>query len=210
MNSDLVSFSASGVEFRLVRHGDPFRREGSFDAGQTSSVFYRPEKHDVLVYEPAIGEIRMHAASKGEKETYRTAFGRHLFGDEDYFPGTAKYTLEPLRRIGPASVVCTDVDGMEWVRLKEIQFMWGGAEREIEIHKADDLFAALDGRGRSIPTAAPILRASFLVKFTDSKTARTVTIRPSNIAQYTRDSDADVVEDWLLKRGFIEQDEDEE
>ena len=71
MNSDLVSFSASGVEFRLVRHGDPFRREGSFDAGQTSSVFYRPEKHDVLVYEPAIGEIRMHAASKGEKETYR-------------------------------------------------------------------------------------------------------------------------------------------
>ena len=29
-----------------MRHGDPFRREGSFDAGQISSVFYRPEKHD--------------------------------------------------------------------------------------------------------------------------------------------------------------------
>jgi len=50
------------------------------------------------------------------------------------------------------------------------------------------------------------------VKFTDSKTARTVTIRPSNIAQYTRDSDAAVVEDWLTKRGFIlaEQEDDEE
>ena len=194
----------------LVRHGDPFRREGSLDGGQTSSVFYRPEKHDVLVYEPTPGELRMNACNKGEKETYRVEFGRHVFGNEDFFPGTGKYTLEPLRRDGKASVVCTDVDGMEWVRLKEIQYLWGGAEREIEIRKANDIFAALEGRGRSIPATAPILRASFLVKFTDSKTARTVTIRPSNIAQYTRDSDADVVEDWLLKRGLIEHDEDEE
>ena len=37
----------------LVHHGDPFRREGSFDAGQALSVFYWPEKHDVLVYETA-------------------------------------------------------------------------------------------------------------------------------------------------------------
>ena len=194
----------------LVRHGDPFRREGSLDGGQTSSVFYRPEKHDVLVYEPAIGELRMNACNNGEKETYRRKFGRYLFGDEDFFPGTGKYTLEPLRRDGAASVVCTDVDGIDWVRLKEVQFLWGGAEREIEIRKANDIFAALEGRGRSIPTTAPILRAGFHVKFTDAKNPRTVTIRPSNIAQYTRDSDADVVEDWLQKRGFIELDEDEE
>ena len=194
----------------LVRHGDPFRREGSFDAGQISSVFYRPEKHDVLVYDRAIGEIRMHACNKGEKEIYRKEFGRHVFGNEDFFPGTSKYTLEPLRRDGPASVICTDVDGMEWARLKEIQFLWRGAEQEIEIRKASDLFAAFNARGRGVPVSASILRASFLVQFTDSKTPRTVTIRPSNIAQYTRDSDAGVVEDWLQKRGFIEQGEGEE
>ena len=194
----------------LVRHGDPFRREGSLDGGQTSSVFYRPEKHDVLVYESAVGELRMNACNKGEKETYRVEFGRHAFGNEDFFPGTGKYTLEPLRRDGAASIVCTDVDGMDWVRLKEVQFLWGGAEREIEIRKAKDLFAALEGRGQSMPARAPILRASFHVKFTDAKSPRIVTIRPSNIAQYTRDSDADVVEDWLQKRGFIELDEDEE
>ena len=193
----------------LVRHGDPFRREGSFDAGQASSVFYRPEKHDVLVYDPAVGEIRMHASSKGEKELYRASFGRHIFGDDDYFPDDGKYTLDPIRRDGAASVVCTDVDGIDWVRLKEVQYLWGGAQREIEIHKADDLFAALEARGRGIPDSAPILRASFLVKFTDSKTPRTVTIRPSNMALYTRDSDADLVERWLQKRGFIEQDEQE-
>ena len=53
----------------LVRHGDPFRREGSLEGSRASSVFYRPEKHDVLVYQPAIGEIRMHACNKGEKDT---------------------------------------------------------------------------------------------------------------------------------------------
>jgi hypothetical protein len=31
------------------------------------------------------------------------------------------------------------------------------------------------------------VKASFLVKFTDAKTPRTVTIRPSNIASYTRE-----------------------
>ena len=114
---------------------------------------------------------------------------RHLFGNEDFFPGAGRYTLEPLRTAGSASIVCTDVDGMDWVRLKEIQLLWGGVEREIETRKADDLFAALEGRGRSIPGSAPIIRARFQVKFADAKTARAVTIRTPNTAQYTRDSD---------------------
>ncbi|MBC8465835.1 hypothetical protein H8D57_02315, partial [bacterium] len=90
-----------------------------------------------------------------------------------------------------------------WVRLKELQFYWGGAEKEIEIRKANDLFAAFHSRDHDIPEKAHIIRASFLVKFRDSKTARTVTIKSSNIALYTRDSDASVIEEWLMKRGFI-------
>lgn len=208
--SQVFVFPKKDAIWFLVRHGDPMRREGSLDGGLPSSIFYRPEKYDVLVYEPAIGEIRMHACGKGEKDLFRRKFGRHLFNDEDFFPGIGKYTLEPLRTDGEASIVCTDVDGMEWVRLKEVQYFWGGAEKEIEIRKANDIFAALAGSGRSMPSKARIIRANFQVKFTDSKTARTVTIRPSNIAQYTRDSDASVVEDWLTKRGFIIADQEDE
>jgi len=187
----------------LVRHGDPYKREGSLEGDQSSSVFYRPEKYDVLVYEPTIGEIRMNACGKGEKDALRRLFGLRLFSDENFFPSTAKYTLKPLQTDGEASIVCTDVEGMEWVRLKELQFFWGGAEKEIEIRKANDVFSAYAGRERTMPQKARIIRASFLVKFTDSKTARTITIRPSNIAQYTRDSDATIIETWLAKRGFI-------
>jgi hypothetical protein len=196
----------------LVRHGDPLRREGSLDKGRTSSVFYRPEQYDVLVYEPAIGEIRMHTCGKREMDLFRRMFARHIFNDDDFFPGTGKYTLEPLRNGEEASVVCTDVDGMEWVHLTEVQFFWGGAAKEYEIRKATDVFAAYAGRGRAMPQKARIVGAKFQVRFTDSKTERTVTIRPSNIAHYTRDSDAAVVEDWLSKRGFIipEKEDDDE
>ncbi len=196
----------------LVRHGDPLRREGSLNGETTSSVFYRPEKYDVLVYQPAIGEIRMHACGKGEKDLFKRLFGRHIFNDENFFPGTGKYSLNPLRTDGEASIVCTDIDGMGWVRLKEIHFFRGGSEKEIEIRKANNVFAAYSSQKRTMPQKARILRASFLVKFTDASTARTVTIRPSNIAQYTRDSDATVVEEWLTKRGFIltEQEDDDE
>ncbi len=106
------------------------------DSGQSSSVFYRPEKYDVLVYDPVLGEIRMNACGKGEKDLFRQKFGLHVFKDEDFFPGTGKFTLEPLRSDGEASLVCADVEGMEWIRLKEIQFFWGGPEKEIEIRKA--------------------------------------------------------------------------
>jgi hypothetical protein len=189
----------------LVRHGEPYKREGSIEAGESSSVFYRPEKHDVLVYVPSLGELRMNAASKGEKELYRKQFGLHLFGSEDFFPETGKYTLEPLREDGPASLACTDIEGMEWVKLTEVHFFWGGTEDEREIRKADDVFAAFESRGRSMPAKARITRARFQVKFTDSKTPRTVTIRPSNIAQYTRDHDSTIIEEWLDKRGFIKE-----
>jgi hypothetical protein len=187
----------------LVRHGDPFKREGSLDEGEPASVFYRPEKFDVLVYDPKVGEIRMNARSKGEKDLYRKAFGRHLFGSEDFFPGTAKYTLEPLRVDGAKSLVCADVDGIEWVRLVETQYAWGGKYHETEARQADDIFAALEERGKSMPEKARIIRARFKVKFADAKTPRTVTIRPSNIAQYQRDADSVFVEQWLLNRGFI-------
>ena len=97
------------------------------------NVHYRPEKFDVLVYDPANGEIRMNARSKGEKQLYREKFGFHLFGSAKYFDGESRFSLEPLREAGAESLVCSDIDGMEKVTLKEIRFFRGGEFKEIEI-----------------------------------------------------------------------------
>jgi hypothetical protein len=186
----------------LIRHGEGFRREGAQRGGQSTCVFYRPEKHDVLVYNPAIGELRINAGSIGERELYRRTFGLHLFGDADHFPnGQTKYTLEPLRADGLAALACGDVDGIEWIHLVEIAYFWGGAQNEISIHKAGDFFAALIARGRKIQRAK-IIGAKFRVKFTDSKTPRMVSIRPPNVARFTRDDDGQRIEEWLARRAF--------
>jgi hypothetical protein len=187
----------------LVRHGEPFKREESLAGADVSSVCYRPLKYDVVVYDRRLGELRINARLVGEKKLYRQLFGKHLFDDENCFPGTAKYTLEPLREYGADALACGDIDGIESIVLTEVDFAWGGAHGEVEIRKAADVFAALESRGRSMPERARIIKAVFKVKFADSNTPRSVKIRPCNIAEYTRDSDAGLLEQWLQLRGFI-------
>jgi len=190
-----------GVWF-LVRHGDPFKREGAIDEkGESVGVYYWPEKFDVIVLDPIEGELRINARGKGEKKEYRKIFARHLYRDDSFFGGESKYTLEPLRSKGEDAIA--PVEGMEDVRLTEVHFHWGGSHNEREVRKADDIFAAYKERNRSFPAKAPIVKAVFRITFSDSDTPRTVTIRPPNVAQYTRDADAAVVEKWLKARGFI-------
>jgi hypothetical protein len=187
----------------LVRHGAPYRREGSLVEGESASVFYRPEKFDVLVYSATLGELRISAPTKSEKEIYRELLGLHLFGSSAHFPSCQKYTLEPLREDGQAALVCSDIEGLDWIKLIEIQYFWPGTVNEVEIRRSDDIFAALEARRAGIREKARIMRAKFKVKFTESRTPRVVTVRPPNVAQYTRDDDSELIEAWLSRRGFI-------
>jgi hypothetical protein len=191
-----------GVWF-LVRHGEPFKREESLDGAEASSVSYRPLKYDVLVYSPIIGELRINARSKGEKQMYCTKFGKHLFGDEDIFPGTEKYTLDPLRERGKDSLATVDIEGIDWVKLREIQWLFGGNPWEVITRKSDDYFALLKSRNKPFPVDGRIIKATFQVMFSDAKTPRSVIIKPPNVAQFTRDDDSVPVEKWLEARGFI-------
>jgi len=193
-----------GGPWVLVRPGAPYRREGSLRDGEPSIVHYRPLKFDIVGYDPQVDELRINTTTKGEKTLYRETFGEHLFNDRDRFPETStKYALAPLRSHGREALVCVDISGMEWVKLKEVHFLWGGAHGEIEIRKAADVFAAYEARGSKMPERPRILRASFEVKFDGARRPRTVTIKAPNVAKYTRDSDSLVVERWLEARGFI-------
>jgi hypothetical protein len=187
----------------LIRHGQPFRREGQLVKGQSSSIYYRPEKHDVLIYDKVLNELRINTDNKGIKAAYLMMFGKHLFNNPDYFTGANKYTLEPLRIDGENSLVCSDVAGLESVRLKELHIQYECSEREIEIRKAPDVFRALSGRNAHIPSDVQLVRAGFTVRFLNAKTTRTLTICAGNIVQYSRDEDSICLEEWMLKRGFI-------
>ncbi|HUT11774.1 MAG TPA: hypothetical protein VMY42_14840 [Thermoguttaceae bacterium] len=203
--SQVFPYSKEDGVWFLVRHGDAYRREGIMDEDGPCCVFYRPEKRDVVVYDPRIGELRVNASSEWEKQLYRAKFGKHLFGSEHFFPGTGKYTLEPLRRYGEGALNCIDVEGIEWVTLKEVHYYWGNKKHKIEVRRADDLFAV-----HEIRQEPRLLRAGFEVKFSDSRTPRSLVVRPSNVAQYTRDADSTPIENWLIRRGFVGRNEEED
>ena len=108
-----------------------------------------------------------------------------------------------LCQCGGISLNCVDIEGLDWIRLKEYQLFYPGSPWDITTKKSTDIFALLDTRGRVIPAGGRLVKASFDVKFADSRTTRSVVVRPPNVAMYTRDEDSVLVERWLESRGFI-------
>lgn len=202
-SSKVFVFSKPDATWFLVRHGEPFTRESTIKDGESSSVYYRPEKYDVLSYNPESGEIKINAKSKGEKELYRTCFGHHLFGNKEHFSNKSKFTFAPLSEQMADALLCDDIDGMEWIKLKEIHVFRGGPHKEIEIRKAEDLMAVYLENDKRIFPKQRIMKATLEVKFEDAKSSRAVTINAGNKASFKRDDDAELLEEWMTRRGFI-------
>jgi len=197
-----------------IRHAEPIKREGcvGMKDNQSGSMIYRPERHDLLVYDAEDGNIRVHADCNKEPEVFRKAFGTHLFGDQNFFPpGLEKYTLDPLKSNGRAALAFDGIEGLLSITLKEIEWYRGaGVLWEREVHKAEDVFSVFEERNFPIPESFNIRQAKFAVMFSDAKRSRTVTIRPSNYLSVGRDDDAISVGKWLAAQGFIVRDEPDE
>lgn len=165
-NTKVLPYVRDDSVLFLVRHGDPFERRGAIDdKGESVGVYYLPEKFDVFVLDPVEGELPINARNKGENKEYQKVSGRHLYKDDGFFGGESKYTLEPLREKGEDAIA--PGEGMDDVRLTEVDFLWGGSHNEREIRKADDIFAAYKDRGRTFPAKAPIIKACFRVTISD-------------------------------------------
>lgn len=200
-------FPADDEVLFLVRHGHPLRREGTVNAGEESTLLYRPLKFDVLAYDIALADLRINAETVGEKKLYRTVFGKRLFGDPFYFGDSGKYTLEPLRVDGDDSLRCDDVDDIDAITLVEVHYFWPGSPHEVAISKSTNIFELLRKRGRPMPKKP--IKAGFSVAFTGAKRPRKVTIAAPNRVSCQRD-DLDAVNQWLMKRGFALKKQDDE
>ncbi len=65
------------------------------------------------------------------------------------------------------------------------------------------MLLALEAAGETISSDALLSNATFDVRFTDGRKPRPVTIRHGNTASYTRDTDTELIEDFLRRRGFV-------
>ncbi len=199
----ILSFERDDGLWFLVRRGEPIKRQGAVLDGKSSSVVYRPEKHDVMVYTPALAELRISHVAKKERELYLRVFGKHLFENDQFFSERGKYTLDPLRRDGEDALVCSDIEGLDEIVLQEVRIKWGGQHKEFETRRAEDLFAAYKAREKELPRHAPLVLAKFRVTFTNTKKTRVLVIYPPNKINIKRHDDSTVLDAWMAKRGFI-------
>jgi len=193
---------ASEIRF-LVQHGQICKREPSRKGGRSTCTFFRPEKTDVVLLDLVHREMRINASSVPDLREYRTLFGRHLFRNDDYFVFAEKYTVEPLQKAGEMALNCRDVEGIESVKLKEVEYAWGGPFEQTETHRAADLFKALPLIGRGLECEPVIRKAVFEIKLSGEKRGRTVTIKAGNRSGYGRGDEAMLIERWLRARGFV-------
>jgi hypothetical protein len=194
--------SAGEVRF-LVQHGQPCRREPSRKGTESTCTFFRPEKTDVVILDVTHNEMRINASNLSALRQYRALFGRHLFRNENRFVFAEKYTLDPLKKAGQPSLNCRDIEGIESVRLREIEYGWDGAFDHVEMHRAEDLFKALVILNRVVEKESHIRKAVFKIKLDGEKKPRTVTIKAGNKSGYNRGEEATMIEDWLRARGFV-------
>jgi hypothetical protein len=98
---------------------------------------------------------------------------------------------------------CRDVEGIESVKLKEVEYAWGGAFEHTETHRAADLFKALPLIRRGLECEPVIRKAVLEIKLSGEKRGRTVTIKAGNRSGYGRGDEAMLIERWLRARGFV-------
>jgi hypothetical protein len=199
--------------FLLIRHGATMWREGSIKKGERGVAYYRPEVHDVLVYDTTMDLLGLKAGTKGEKTLYREVIGGMLFGSPRYFAERFELSLEPLRERGPEVLACEDVAGMNSVTLIEVRRFLGGEAKERQINQATDLFKAFGDRWPQRLGFGKLVGATFEVTLGQGQAARTrkVAISPPNFAKYDRDDDdADIIEMWLRRRELMPEPDEED
>jgi hypothetical protein len=189
-----------------IRHGSAMRREGSITEGKSSAAVFRPEIHDVLAYDRSMDVLGLKAGSAGERAVYRQVIGAVLFGSAEYFNNPFNITLDPLFKLGPEVLACDDVPGMASVKLIEICRSFGGAYKQRQITQATDLFAAMGDKWPSRLNSRNLTSVKFEVRLGDGmgQRPRKVTLAKPNHAKFDRDDEeAEVIEAWLKRRGFL-------
>lgn len=201
--AEVFPVDRDGQRWFLVRHGDPLRHFAQIDGeGKSTGGFFQPERYDVVIFDRKRNELLVHAQTRGEIGLYAAAVGEHLFGDRTRFRLLARHHLDEIRAQQAAITTCLDVDGLEEVRLVELQRRVGGV-REVEVSRSADYFRRLERSGRTFPSGGTIIQATFELEFSGRPRPRRVTLTSGNRASYEREADQETVRAWLENRSIL-------
>ncbi len=115
-----------------------------------------------------------------------------------------QYTLAPLIKDGRHCLACSDVEGLGCIVLQSVEFYYGGSPWQKITRKSDDIFALVETDIFQWPALERITAARFQIRFRDEKRPRSITIRPGQRRLEERDESCPAIDQWLVKRKFLE------
>jgi hypothetical protein len=205
-----VDPDANGERFHfLISHGTNYTREGSVENGKSSSVCFRPENHDVIILDVRNNRLAVYNKSQGklEREMYARAFGATFFGETDHFYQDSIFTLDPLRTKGKDALVCSDIEGIDEVKLVELHVSFKSKYKASCIMKSLDVFASMAEANQELPNNSNLIEAKLEFKMSGAKQPRNATVSPFGKTRYERNQDGDKIEEFFRKRAFMIADE---
>jgi hypothetical protein len=187
----------------MIRRGDGFKRIATLSAdGRGESAGFYAEAFDVIVVDPDNEHLHIHAEGVRATRIYSALFGFVLYGRETHFEDCTRFTLDPLRDLGRASLVCTDVPGIEKVNLAELHLQSGSSDVVKIRSKVGDVFDFLDAYKIELKLLR-LMRAVFHFYLHGDPEPHQVTIKPRNQTSYEHDEDSRVVREWMTQREFV-------
>ena len=197
-------FPIDGEYLYPIRHGENYARLATAEKARPV-IHFRPGRDDLVVYSPALDEIRIHAKQPPMARLYRECFGYYLFEDPLYFACSALYTLAPLIEKGAEALSTDGFPGIVRITLREVKALLDGQVGETVTRNADDLFAGAnaDARRREVfPANCRPLQATLDFRFDAASAPRPVQIRLPNKLRVARRCDTRLVHEWLSHGEF--------
>jgi hypothetical protein len=199
----VFAYQRGNEHWFMIRRGDSFKRVATVAAdGRSDTAGFYPEAFDVVVLDPVNEHLHIHADGVRANTMYGALFGFVLYGRETHFEDCTRFTLDPLRDLGRASLVCTDVPGIDKVHLAELHLQSGSAEVVKIRSKVGDVFDFLDAYKIELKHLR-LMRAVFHFYLHGDPEPHQVTINPRNQTSYEHDEDSRVVREWMTQREFV-------
>ena len=205
--STVLSHQDDAAAYFTISHGSTMHRQRILADGRHDHLVFRPLLDDIAIFDKLIGELRINAETQSQHELYRRMIGLHIFGDEALFPKGDLYTLAPLLEFREEPLSVASIDELTAAECHAVKILLPGHKSEELTARRQDVLEVLKDRIDMLRRVGfaelRLTEAKFGLTFRESRRSRMVTIKPPNVAIYSRDGDGEVIERFLRFHGFI-------
>lgn len=193
------------IHGRRPRSQGKIKRKNNSDPLRKIDTFF-PDQHDLAILSLKTGRLLLNARSMDEVELYRRHLGEVYWGSTDYFAMTQIYSLKPFQLEGESIFLCGDIDGVERIEVRQIDFRKPHAKsvtfRLGGRHLCQDLSGTINQFLKSFSVHSMKI-ACFADKNSDPQL---VTIKPPNRIAFDMRTDHSAAMKFLIAKGMMSVD----